>query len=78
LQTVPLTSTGFYDYMKRPDGPEAGNEPLLTVTSTAFNNSLLAVDAFRQALNEKSVKEIRHSFYIQEAYNIMVDYILQK
>ncbi|HMV07974.1 MAG TPA: S41 family peptidase [Cyclobacteriaceae bacterium] len=78
LQAVPLTSTGFYDYMKRPDATEAGNDSLLTVTNTAFDNSLLAVDAFRQALNEKSVKEIRQSFYIQEAYSIMVDYILQK
>lgn len=77
LQPVPLQPNGFYEYISRPDAVPAKQDELM-VTNTAFDNSLLAVDVFRQALNEKSIKEIRHSFYIHEAYNILVDYILQK
>jgi carboxyl-terminal processing protease len=75
---IPLDIAGFYEYVKRPDTVWAENQQPLTVTNTAFDDSLLALDAFRQALSEKSVQEIRQSIYIQEAYNIMVDYILQK
>ena len=78
LKPVPLNPAGFYQYIKRPDNAIVQNEETLTVTNTAFDNSLFAVDAFRKVLNEKSVKEIRQSFYIQEAYNIMLDYISQK
>lgn len=78
LKPIPLDQAGFYEYIRRPDNTDIQNEGTLTVTNTAFDNSLYAVDAFRKALNEKSVKEIRQSFYIQEAYNIMLDYISQK
>ncbi|MBL7839152.1 MAG: hypothetical protein JNJ75_03330 [Cyclobacteriaceae bacterium] len=78
LKPIPLDPAGFYQYIKRPDTAVVQNEETLTVTNTAFDNSLFAVDAFRNVLNEKSVKEIRQSFYIQEAYNIMLDYISQK
>ena len=61
-----LNINGLYDYMKRPGCYRGGDDTLLTVTNTAFDNSLLAVDAFRQALNEKSVKEIRHSFIFRK------------
>lgn len=77
LQPVPLDAAGFYRYLTKPDAGQSADQAL-TVTNTAFDNSLLAFDAFRKALHEKSVKEIRESFYIQEAYNIMLDYILQK
>lgn len=78
LKPIPLDPAGFYQYIKRPDNTVVQNEGTLTVTNTAFDNSLYAVDVFRKILNEKSVKGIRQSFYIQEAYNIMLDYIAQK
>lgn len=78
LKPIPLDPAGFYQYIKRPDNTVVQNEGTLTVTNTAFDNSLYAVDVFRKILNEKSVRGIRQSFYIQEAYNIMLDYIAQK
>lgn len=78
LKPVPLDITGFNQYMTRAKLPSTEKIQTLMVTNTTFDNSLLAVDAFRKALNEKSVTEIRESFYIQEAYNIMLDYITQK
>jgi hypothetical protein len=78
LKPVPLDAAGFSQYLNRPTVESAEGLQPLTVTNTVFDNSLLALDAFRKALNEKSVKEIRESFYIQEAYSIMLDYITQK
>lgn len=78
LKPVPLDVTGFSQYLSRPKAEPAENPQPLTVTNTVFDNSLLALDTFRKALNEKSVKEIRESFYIQEAYTIMLEYITQK
>lgn len=78
LKPVPLDAAGFSQYLTRPKAESAENFQPLTVTNTVFDNSLLALDTFRNALNEKSVKEIRESFYIQEAYTIMLDYITQK
>lgn len=78
LKPVPLDAAGFSQYLNRPKTEPTENFQPLTVTNTVFDNSLLAIDDFRKALNEKSVKEIRESFYIQEAYNIMLDYITQK
>jgi carboxyl-terminal processing protease len=78
LKPSPLDVAGFSQYLSRPKAEPTENSQQLTVTNTVFDNSLLAVDVFRKALNEKSIKEIRDSFYIQEAYNIMLDYITQK
>jgi carboxyl-terminal processing protease len=75
LTPVPLDAAGFKQYLTRSTPDLTENSQPLTVTNTAFDNSLLALDTFRKALHEKSVKEIRESFYIQEAYNIMLDYI---
>lgn len=75
LTPVPLDAAGFSQYLTRSTPALTENSQPLTVTNTAFDNSLLALDTFRKALHEKSVKEIRESFYIQEAYNIMLDYI---
>ncbi len=78
LNPIPLDAAGFSQYLSRPKVIPAENFQPLTVTNTVFDNSLLALDAFRKALNEKSITEIRESFYIQEAYTIMLDYINQK
>lgn len=77
LNPISLDLTGFTQEMKRSKISRT-NSSSFTVTSTAFDSSLLAFDAFQRAMNEKSVREIRESFYIQEAYNIMLDYISQK
>lgn len=78
LKPVPLDVSGFTQYISRPKADLPENSEQLTVTNTVFDNSLLALDAFRKAMNEKSVKEIRESFYIHEAYAIMLDYITLK
>ena len=75
LKPIPLDGVGFSQYLNRPKFLPTENSQMLTVTNTVFDNSLLALDTFRKALNEKSVKEIRESYYIQEAYNIMLEYI---
>lgn len=78
LQPVPLDPAGFIQYISRPDRVENEDHGTFTVTNPGFDNPLFAVDGFSKALHEKSVKEIGESFYIQEAYNILIDYILQK
>jgi carboxyl-terminal processing protease len=78
LKSIPLDEIGFSQYLSKPKGKPTENFQPLIVTNTVFDNSLLAVDTFWKALNEKSVKEIQESFYIQEAYNILLDYISQK
>lgn len=78
LKPIPLDVVGFSQYLNRPKAEPVENLQPLTVTNTLFDNSLLALDTFRKVLNEKSVQEIRQSLYIQEAYNIMIDYITQE
>jgi len=75
LRSVPLDAAGFSEYLNWPEAEFNESFQSLIVTNTAFDNSLLAMDAFRRVENEKSVQEIRKSFYIQEAYHIMLDYI---
>lgn len=78
-EPIPLDAVGFKNFFSKPKASSVntGNSQL-TITNTMFDESLLAMDAFRKSLNEKSVKEIRESFYIQEAYQIMLDYISLK
>jgi carboxyl-terminal processing protease len=77
-QPIPLDEVGFKNFFGKPRVSAHNGNSQLTVSNTTFDASLLAMDAFRKALNEKSVKEIRESFYIQEAYEIMLDYISLK
>lgn len=76
IKPIPLDVAGFTTYasgfaLNKKSDPLA----LLTIHNTSFDNSLLAFDPFRKTLNEKSIQQLRESFYIQEAYNIMLDYI---
>lgn len=75
-QPVPLNPEGFSKYIQQVTSYRpAVQGKVYTVTSTKFDNSLLTVDGFKKEQNEKQLKEIENSFYIQEAYFIMLDYI---
>jgi hypothetical protein len=74
-QPIPLDAIGFQNFFARPSITSSIGNSHFTVTNTMFDASLLSMDPFRRALNEKSIKEIRESSYIQETYQIMLDYL---
>ena len=74
-QPIPLDAVGFKNFFARPGVNTSIENSHFTVTNTMFDASLLSMDPFRRALNEKSIKEIRESSYIQETYQIMLDYL---
>lgn len=72
---IPIDHMGFKNYMLQFDEPSFDAPSIFTAHNTNYDNPLLMVDSFKRAQNETFLLKLQESIYIQEAYNVMIDYI---
>lgn len=73
---IPLHPVAFADFYTR---LEADYKPkpskIYTVTNTGFDTNLQAADSYRKMVSEEVLAEISKSRYIEEAFQVIQDYI---
>jgi carboxyl-terminal processing protease len=79
LSPVPLDIISYENYLDQLKDFNKSEAASFSVHNTNFDSALYAVDAFKKKMNDTLLSEIESSIYIQEAYQIMNDFItLQK
>jgi carboxyl-terminal processing protease len=74
---VPLQIKNFSDYVALANNyPTTVTTKAYTVTLSVFENELFQVDGYKKEIAKTLITEIENSFYIQEAYFILSDYIV--
>jgi carboxyl-terminal processing protease len=80
-QSIPLQLKEFAQYNQALDTlmeslGKLTQQNLYQVQQNRFDNSLLSIDDHKREINEEVLKEIQHSVFIEEAYLILLDYLL--
>lgn len=82
--TIPLQPDGFTEYLRQVQSLEEElDETELTsgpykVYPSVLNQELHQVDAYHREISEATMRDMRQSFYIREAYFIMADLLKTK
>jgi carboxyl-terminal processing protease len=76
---IPVELKGYTSYLLEIKDFARDSISVFKANNTNFDDPLFAVDAFKKKMNDTLLLDIEASIYIQEAYQIMIDYItLQK
>lgn len=65
----------FYQYLF---DLEISEETVFKAVNNQFDQEILKMDAYRRELNAEYLEEVEHDYYIQEAYQVIIDLIQLK
>jgi len=72
---IPVDLKGFSNYLSEIENSAFDHTTIFSARNTNFDNPLLNLDSFKKTMNDVLLSEIETSMYIQEAYQIMIDYL---